>query len=271
MAEAYRESGKLGDAVRVLETSLNHRPRDPRGRVALARCRFDLQEPQAAADLLEAVIRQDPAHVEANKMLLEAYLRTGEPAKAEERLNIYRLLNDRDPELAHLEYRLEGLRSNAGATGFADPASEEPPAGGAEAPDVEASAAEADQAEASDDEEEPTPTQIVEAIAAEAEAEAGGDSPGAELESADSPAFELAPVEPEPSPREDLETTEATSPLRGHTDPMEDLGTRLGAGSASATDSVWDAAGASSSTISKMALSSSAGAFAVPRSSMGSV
>ncbi|MEM8994750.1 MAG: tetratricopeptide repeat protein, partial [Acidobacteriota bacterium] len=212
LAEAYRGSGKLDDAIRVLETSLTHRPRDPRGRVALARCRFDLQEPRAAADLLEEVIRQDPAHVEANKMLLEAYLRVGDPAKAEERLNIYRLLNDRDPELAHLEYRLEGLRSGGGAAGAEAVAPEAAePAGDIDAAIIEAA-------------DEPTPTQLVEAIAAEAEAEAEGDAPEAELESADSPAFELAPVETEPAPREDLETTENAAP-HGYTDLTDDLGT----------------------------------------------
>lgn len=109
LASVYRQKGQLDKAVEVLETSLQHRPRDPRGRVALARCKMELKDHGAAADLLEGVIRQDAAHMEANKQLLECYLQIGDAEKAEERLNIYRLINDRDPELDHLEYRLTSL------------------------------------------------------------------------------------------------------------------------------------------------------------------
>lgn len=114
LASAYRQKGQLDKAVEVLETSLQHRPRDPRGRVALARCRIEMNDHAAAAELLEEVIRQDAAHVEANKQLLECYLRIGDVEKAEERLGIYKLLNDRDPELDHLEYRLTSLRDGDG-------------------------------------------------------------------------------------------------------------------------------------------------------------
>ncbi|MDA8016977.1 MAG: tetratricopeptide repeat protein [Thermoanaerobaculia bacterium] len=121
LASAYRQAGQLDHAVEVLETSLRHRPRDPRGRVALARCKMELDDPSGAAQLLEGVIRQDAAHLEANKKLLECYLLLGDTDRAEERLNIYRLLNDRDPELSHLEYRLTSLKDGGASAESTDP------------------------------------------------------------------------------------------------------------------------------------------------------
>lgn len=126
LARAYRESGELDAAIEVLETSLEHRPRDPRGRVALARCHIDAGRPAPAAELLEEVIRLDAAHVDANKLLLECYLRLGDAEKAEERLNIYKLLNDRDPELDHLEYRLRSIGSEEDEEAAADTSVPEP-------------------------------------------------------------------------------------------------------------------------------------------------
>ncbi|MEM1202789.1 MAG: tetratricopeptide repeat protein, partial [Acidobacteriota bacterium] len=117
LAEEYRKAGDIAQAIEVLEKSLTHRPRDPRGRVALARCHLDLGQPAEAAELLEGVTRQDPAHTLANKLLLESYLQLEDGDKAAERLNIYRLLNDRDPELDHLEYRLSRLTGPSEAEG----------------------------------------------------------------------------------------------------------------------------------------------------------
>ena len=113
LAEEYRKLGRHPDAIEVLEKSLQHRPRDPRGRVALARCHLETGVPAEAAELLEAVTRRDPEHMDGNKLLLEAYLQLADHDRASERLNIYRLLNDRDPEIDHLEYRLSLLAKTA--------------------------------------------------------------------------------------------------------------------------------------------------------------
>ncbi len=115
LAEEYRKLGRHPEAVEVLEKSLEHRPRDPRGRVALARCLLETGDPGGAAELLEAVTRRDPEHIEAAKLLLEGCLQLGDFERASERLNIYRLLNDRDPEIDHLEYRLSLLEPKAEA------------------------------------------------------------------------------------------------------------------------------------------------------------
>lgn len=113
LVEEHRRLGQTEEAIKVLETSLAHRPRDPRGRVALARCRMDLGEAAEATRLLEEVVRLDPANAVANKLLLEGLLQIGDGGRAAERLNIYRLLNDRDAELDHLEFRLRRLQGQA--------------------------------------------------------------------------------------------------------------------------------------------------------------
>lgn len=112
LADEYRRLGQTAEAIQVLEKTLAQRPRDPRGRVALARCRMDLGEIGEAIRLLEEVIKLDPAHAVASKLLLECHLQARDTEKAAERFNIYRLLNDRDPELDHLEFRLRRLQEH---------------------------------------------------------------------------------------------------------------------------------------------------------------
>ena len=111
LADEYRKLGQAAEAVAVLEEGLQHRPRDLSALVALGRCRLELEEIEPAAELLEGVISRDPTHIVANKLLLDAYLQMGDAGRAGERLETYRLLNSRDPEIDHLEYRLERLRS----------------------------------------------------------------------------------------------------------------------------------------------------------------
>ena len=66
----------------------------------------------AETSTLETVATRDPTHIVANKLLVEAHLQNADAEKAGERLETYRLLNDRDPEIDHLEYRLEKLRAD---------------------------------------------------------------------------------------------------------------------------------------------------------------
>ncbi|MCG8459058.1 MAG: tetratricopeptide repeat protein [Holophagales bacterium] len=175
LAEEYRKAGRLEDAIQVLRTSLEHRPRDPRGRVALARCHIEEGQAVEAAEQLEKVTRQDPAHVVANKLLVEAYLSLGDAEKGADRLNIYRLLNDRDPELDHLEYRLSQVKAGMEARAPEPPAeTESSDAGAGGGTDL-------------------TPTEQVAMLAREAAGEAAESGP-AESESGPSAPFEAPPV-----------------------------------------------------------------------------
>ena len=109
LADEHRKLGQLEEAVTVLEQGLEHRPNDLSALVALGRCRLELERLEEAVQPLETVVSRDPTHIVASKLLIETHLQRGDAAKASERLETYRLLNDRDPELNHLEYRLGNL------------------------------------------------------------------------------------------------------------------------------------------------------------------
>jgi tetratricopeptide (TPR) repeat protein len=107
LAEEYRRLGRLADAVAVLESGLRAQPNHVSAQVALGRCRLESGDAAGATTTLERVIEQDPAQLVANKLLVEAYLRTGRPWEAGERLQLYAALNDRDPEIERLQGRVD--------------------------------------------------------------------------------------------------------------------------------------------------------------------
>jgi tetratricopeptide (TPR) repeat protein len=113
LANEHRKAGQVEEAVAVLEQGLEHRPNDLSALVVLGRCRLELGRADEAVEPLETVISRDPTHIVASKLLIEAHLQRGDADQAAERLRMYRLLNDRDPELDHLEYRLERLQAEA--------------------------------------------------------------------------------------------------------------------------------------------------------------
>lgn len=114
LAEEYRRLGHLEEAARILEAGLEAQPRYLSAQVALGRCRLEMGEPELASAVLERAVEQDVTQMVANKLLVEAYLRMGLPQRARERLDIYRQLNDSDPEIDGLEQRLEALAPAAG-------------------------------------------------------------------------------------------------------------------------------------------------------------
>jgi tetratricopeptide (TPR) repeat protein len=59
-----------------------------------------------ATTVLERAVRLDPAQLVANRLLVEAYLGADRVDKARERLDLYRDLNLRDPDIGALEARV---------------------------------------------------------------------------------------------------------------------------------------------------------------------
>lgn len=110
LAEEYRRAGRLDDAVHVLQAGLEEHPTYLSAQVALGRCLMESGLPEAAAEILERAVARDPTQLVANKLLVEAYLAKGQAAKASERLNLYKLFNDRDAEIAPLEARIRALQ-----------------------------------------------------------------------------------------------------------------------------------------------------------------
>ncbi len=120
LAEEYRRGGQLGRAAEVLEQGLERQPTYVAALVLLGRCRLEAGSAAAAVTAFEKALAQDVAQLVANKLLIEAYLRTGHAGRAKERLDFYRLFNDRDAEIEDLERRIAAAgRSTAPASPLA--------------------------------------------------------------------------------------------------------------------------------------------------------
>ncbi len=128
LAEELRRGGRLDRAVEVLREGLGHQPTYLSAQVALGRCLVERNDLRDAAEVLERAVAQDPAQVVASKLLIEAYLRLGDGARARSRFDFYRLFTDRDPELHELEDRIRSLEMRE-LRGGAAPGREAPPFG----------------------------------------------------------------------------------------------------------------------------------------------
>lgn len=106
LADEYRRLGRAEDAVAVLEEGLGKNPNHPAALVALGRCRLELGRADEATEVLERVIAGDPTQMVAYRLLVEAYVERGMPEEARQRLRVYSLLNDADPEIAELRRRI---------------------------------------------------------------------------------------------------------------------------------------------------------------------
>jgi Flp pilus assembly protein TadD len=109
LAEEYRHLGRVQDALEVLNAGLEEHPGYLSALVAKGRCLLELGDAEGARPVLERVVQQDPTQMVANKLLVRACLETGEPERARQRLELYSLLNDSDPEIEELERRVEAM------------------------------------------------------------------------------------------------------------------------------------------------------------------
>lgn len=108
LAEEYRRAGETENAVSVLETALEAHPDHVAARVALGRYRLELGRHGGARSVLEGVVAQDPTHLVANKALVKVYAALGDERQARDRLDLYKLLNESDPDIEELELRIRG-------------------------------------------------------------------------------------------------------------------------------------------------------------------
>jgi tetratricopeptide (TPR) repeat protein len=120
LAEEYRRDGQPAEAVKVLETGLGHHPGYLAARVALGRCRLETGDAAGAAEALERVIAADPTQLVANKLLIATYLRLDRTSEARDRLDLYVLLNEADPEIDGLERQLMAAEAAAGPATLPD-------------------------------------------------------------------------------------------------------------------------------------------------------
>ncbi|HEV3459500.1 MAG TPA: tetratricopeptide repeat protein [Thermoanaerobaculia bacterium] len=109
LAEEYRHLGRVQDALEVLDTGLKEHPGYLSALVAKGRCLLELGDADKARGVLERVVQQDATQMVANKLLVRAYLETSEPERASQRLDLYSLLNDSDPEIEELRRRVVAM------------------------------------------------------------------------------------------------------------------------------------------------------------------
>jgi tetratricopeptide (TPR) repeat protein len=112
LAEALQRQGDRARAEGILnavEARLEMEPRDLATRVAVGSMRLALGQPEGAARVLEQVVQRDSTHLKANKLLVEVYLELDQRDRARDRLDLYRLLNEGDPEIESLEGLVVGV------------------------------------------------------------------------------------------------------------------------------------------------------------------
>ncbi len=132
LAGEYRRRGQLELAVEVLAAGLERHPEHAAARVAKGRCHLDLEQVDDAARELQQVAIEDPAHLEANRLLSEAHARRGDLSRARDRLGLFELLGGERAEIEALEEQIE--RAATPSEVAATPAPEPAPAGKPEPP-----------------------------------------------------------------------------------------------------------------------------------------
>ncbi len=108
LAEEYRRRDRREEAIEVLARALESHPEHTASRVAKGRYHLEMGQTDEARGLLEAVVTEDPTHLVAGKLLVELYLQIDDRKRARDRLDLYKLLNEGDPEIEILERRLAG-------------------------------------------------------------------------------------------------------------------------------------------------------------------
>ena len=115
LAEEYRRAGRLGEAIQVLDAGVKIHPAYVAAQVVLGRTLLESGDAVRAGAALERAVELDQTQLVANRLLVEAHLALGETRKARERLELYRLLNDRDAEIDRLDERIRELGGPPGA------------------------------------------------------------------------------------------------------------------------------------------------------------
>jgi tetratricopeptide (TPR) repeat protein len=126
LAEEFRRLGRHREAVAVLESALRSQPNHTAAQVALGRCLLECERPDQATDVLQDVLRRDPAQLVANRLLIDALIQRGDAAGSRRQLTAYEGLNRRDPAIAELRAKIERLAAGDAAQGLFQRVAEEP-------------------------------------------------------------------------------------------------------------------------------------------------
>lgn len=128
LAEEYRRADRPAEALEVLKKGLEAHPNQVSALVALGRTLVALDRPGEAVEALDKAMSIDGTNPMAQKVAVIANLELGDRDQARRHLDLYKLINSSDAEIAELEARVDA------------PASEPPPLPGSGAATEEAAA-----------------------------------------------------------------------------------------------------------------------------------
>lgn len=108
LADAYRKTGRIAEAIEVCERGLGHHPAYLSAQMVLARCHYDRGDLEAAARAFREVLGADPQNLVALRALGEI-TQMGEDL--DDAVGWYERAREVDPANAEIQERLEGLHA----------------------------------------------------------------------------------------------------------------------------------------------------------------
>jgi tetratricopeptide (TPR) repeat protein len=118
LAEAYRQAGRLSEAIEICRRGLVHHPDYLSGQIVLARCHYDRGELEPAVELFQSIVAADPRSVAAVRALGEISRARGDLEGA---LSRYGQAHELDSGDAELRERLDELRAERERVAVAPP------------------------------------------------------------------------------------------------------------------------------------------------------
>ncbi len=116
LAEAYRKSGLVDEAIEICREGLEYFPNFVSGIVALARCYYDKGQYTASIKELEKVVSEAPDNFLAQKLLAESYSLVGDVQNALKAYKMILFLNPKDEEIKKIVAGMESKPSSAPST-----------------------------------------------------------------------------------------------------------------------------------------------------------
>jgi tetratricopeptide (TPR) repeat protein len=102
LAEAYRKTGKLDEAIETAERGLKHHPGYTGGLVVLGRSLYEKNELERATEILRQATRETPDNYMAQKFLGKVLFDKGEVSEAQKALDFANMLSPDDQEVINL-------------------------------------------------------------------------------------------------------------------------------------------------------------------------
>lgn len=113
LAEAYRKSGLVDEAIEICQEGLSYYPNFISGIVALARSLFDKGLYKKSISELEKVVSEVPDNYLVQKILAESYLKIGDKNNGLKAYKMVLFLNPGDAEIAKIVEELENQNDNS--------------------------------------------------------------------------------------------------------------------------------------------------------------